>query len=303
MRFLKTLFLLVILLSLGSFSFAQEIPLVFATYRYSTNDRIKNIEPFAQHFGKSVNRPVKVVSYNSVHELIAGMQKGETDFVFINTFGYLLLAAKSNDFEIAAALHLADTAKSTYQTAIVSSKASGIKTFDELKTKASKARLLLVNPGSTSGNLIPRLKMAEVFNSSPEENFQSVRYTKNHALTLKMIADGSAEIGAFGSEEYYNLIREDSASAAKVELLWESPAIQLGPALMRKGVDAQLKQTFEKELLVLHETNKTALQAIKDGWTEAKPADRFQKVDDAYYRALIQSNPDKGLEIIKQFSQ
>src|SRR5688500_186485 len=162
-----------LLLAVISSATAQNEPdtLIFATYRYSDNDRIKNIEPFAKYFGQLIKIPVKVKSYNSVHELIAGMKNRETDIVFINTFGYLLLREQSKNYSIAAALQIPSGKRSTYQTAIVSSTNSKVKSLNDLTSREGKLSLLLVNPGSTSGNLIPRLKFAEMGITEPEKFF------------------------------------------------------------------------------------------------------------------------------------
>jgi phosphonate transport system substrate-binding protein len=277
--------------------------LVFATYRYAENDRIKNIEPFALYFGNVVGMPVKVKSYNAVQELVAGMKRGETDMVFINTFGYLLLREQSNNYSIAAALSIPEGTRSTYQTAIVSSKKSGLLKIEDVKANAQKFSLLLVNPGSTSGNLIPRLKLAELGISDPDHTFKSITYTKNHALTLSEVAAGKADLGAFGSEEYYKALKQDPTIAERVNLLWESGPIQLGPVLFRKNLPKELAGQLQNALLSLHKNNPKAFESIKAGWTEAIPATNFQNVDDRYYEAILQGNVVEGMRIIKAFAQ
>lgn len=277
--------------------------LVFATYRYADNNRIKNIEPFAEYFGAEVGSPVKVISYNSVQELIDGMKKGETDIVFINTFGYLLLREKSEFYSIAAALQLSNGARSTYQTAIVSSANSKLSSLYDLMAQPGKFSMLLVNPGSTSGNLIPRLKFSEIGITEPEKFFNGIAYTKNHAQTLKQISEGRADIGAFGSEEYHRALSDDPSLSTKLNLLWESDPIPLGPVVFNKqlpkGVAEQLKQC----LLTLHEKNIKALEAVKSGWTEAIPADKFQAVDDQYYNSILRGNREEGMKIIRAFAR
>ncbi|HEY0743620.1 MAG TPA: phosphate/phosphite/phosphonate ABC transporter substrate-binding protein [Chryseosolibacter sp.] len=277
--------------------------LIFATYRYSENNRIKNIEPFAKYFGGVVNHPVKVKSYDSVHELIAALEKKEVDIAFINTFGYLLLREKSSDYTIAAALHLAKGARSTYQSAIVSSESSGIKSLETLSSNPGKFSLLLVNPGSTSGNLIPRLRMAELGMANPEKFFTSVTYTKNHALTLKQVAAGKSDLGAFGSEEYHKALLADKEMAKKVNLLWESDPIPLGPALFSKDLPREISDQLIELLLSLHVKNPSALEAIKSGWTEAIPAEKFQRVNERYYTDIIKNDPAAGMKVIKAFAQ
>lgn len=276
---------------------------VFATYRYADNNRIKNIEPFAEHFGGVVNLPVKVNSYNSVQELIDAMKEGQIDIAFINTFGYLLLRERSKHYSIAAALRIPTGVRSTYQTAIVSSTNSRLTSLDDLRKQRGKFSLLLVNPGSTSGNLIPRLKLATVGITEPEQFFKQVTYSKNHGLTLKEVADGKADLGAFGSEEYHKALAIDPTIASKVNLLWESDPIQLGPVLFKKDLPTKLTDRLITELLVLHDSNKPAFDAIKSGWTEAIPADKFQVVDNLYYDQVLQGNIEAGMRIIKAFAQ
>lgn len=277
--------------------------LIFATYRYSENNRIKNIEPFAKYFGEVVNHPVKTKSYDSVHELIAALEKKEVDIAFINTFGYLLLREKSNDYTIAAALQLPEGARSTYQSAIVSSVSSGITSLETLSSNPGKFSLLLVNPGSTSGNLIPRLKMAHVGIRNPETFFTSVVYTRNHALTLKQVVDRKSDLGAFGSEEYHKALLADKELVKKVNLLWESEPIPLGPALFSKDLPREISDQLVESLLSLHSKNPSALEAIKSGWTEAIPAERFERVSESYYTDIIKNDPTVGMEIIKAFAQ
>jgi phosphate/phosphite/phosphonate ABC transporter binding protein len=301
---LKYFALLLIMLCVTVIARAQQKDLIFATYQYAENDRVKNIEPFARHFSSIAGTPCRVVSYPSVHELIAALAKGEADIAFINSFGYLLLQQSSSDYAIAAALHVPEEAASTYQTAFVANKGTGIERLTDLKARAGALSLLLVNPGSTSGNLVPRLKLAEVGISNADSAFSTLAYSKNHALTLRQVIEGKADVGAFGSEEYHKLLKTDPSITKKINLLWESAPIPLGPVVFRNNLPASVTSALIKALLDLHMKNVDALEAIKAGWTEAKPADRFHVVDDRYYRTLLNKENEKaGLQIIRQFAK
>lgn len=297
------LVLLIVVFSSAAAQSQNSDTLVVATYRYAENNRIKNIEPFARHFSGLTGIPVKMKSYHSVHELIDGMKKGETDIVFINTFGYMLLREQSENYSIAAALQISNGARSTYQTAIVSSSNSNLKSLNDLPGQRGKLSMLFVNPGSTSGNLIPRLKLTEVGVTGPEEFFKSITYTRNHALTLTQVIEGKADLGAFGSEEYYRALAQDAGLSTKVNLLWESGPIPLGPVVFHKRLPLEIAEQLKKSLLTLHEKNISALEAIKSGWTEAIPADKFQIVDDRYYDSILNGNREEGMKIIKTFAQ
>jgi phosphonate transport system substrate-binding protein len=276
--------------------------IVIATYQYADNTRVKNIQPFADHFSALTKKKTKVVSYPTVHKLIEAMKKSEVDIAFINTFGFLLYRDQSTSFSIAANLKIPDKDASTYQTILVSSDSSGIKDLKTLVANAKQLSLLLVNPGSTSGNLVPRLKLAE-FNLASDSDFKSVTYTQNHALTLQQIAANKADVGAFGSEEYYKAIKKDSTIAKKVNVIWESAPIPLGPVMYRKNLPSEDVAYLLKILLQLHQQNPQALEAIKNGWTEAKNATQLQVIDDRYYYQILNLNSKSSIELIKKFVQ
>lgn len=300
----KFIFILAFVLALPSCVSAQSVTdtLVFATYQYASNTRVKNIEPFATLFSERSGAPVKVVSYASPELLIKAMVAEKTDFVFINTFGYLLLEEQTSNYAIAAALHLPEKARSTYQTILVANRRGDIRTFSDIRKNSKRLSLLLVNPGSTSGNLIPRLKLADE-GIVGDSAFQRVVYTKNHAQTLRDVISGKGDIGAFGTEEFYRLQAESPAEINKVCVIWESDPIPLGPALYRKGVNAKHSALFEKLLLNLHQISPNALESIKQGWTEAIPADYFHKVEPSYYTSLLSKNPNVGMQIVKAFAK
>lgn len=275
--------------------------LVLATYQYADNPRIKNIEPFASHFGEAADVNVVVKSYPTVHELLEAMRKNEVDVAFINTFGYLLSREVTQHYEVSATLHLPDTAASVYRSVIVSPKENHTTTLAQAVERAGDNYLVLVSPGSTSGNLVPRLKLASMLPDDAEKFFVEVQYARTHDAALKLALEEKFAIASCGSDEYYKL----GADTAKFDLLWKSEPIQLGPVVVRKELPENIKITLQNALLELHEQNPEALEAIKAGWTEARPADYFTVMEEAYYESLILLAGDKAkaLRIIKKFAR
>jgi phosphonate transport system substrate-binding protein len=294
--------ILVFILIAGNLFGQSRKEIIIATYQYTENTRTKNIQPFADHFSALTKKKTKVVSYPTVHKLIEAMKKSEVDIVFINTFGFLLYRDQSTSFSIAANLKIPDQDASTYQSVIVSSDSSDITDFETLLAKAKQLSLLLVNPGSTSGNLVPRLKFAELGIES-DSAFNSVSYSNNHALTLEQVANNKSDIGAFGSEEYYKAIKKDSTITKKVNVIWQSSPIPLGPVMYRKDLPSEDVAFLLKILLQLHQQNPQALEQIKAGWTEAKNATHFQIIDDRYYYQVLNLNSKSSIELIRKFVQ
>lgn len=294
-------FILVPFFLMAQNSLSNTQTLVVATYQYGDNPRLQNIEPFATHFGTLADVKTIVKSYPTVHLLLQAMNKGEVDVAFMNTFGYLMLREQNSLFEISAALHLPDDAVSVYKSVIVSPRKNGVNSLEAGVAQASDNILILVSPGSTSGNLVPRLKLASLMEDDPEMFFLELQYAERHDLALQnMLKEGFA-LAAFGSEEYYKL----GADTVNITKLWESPPIPLGPVVCKKELPENLKISLKKALLELQEQNPEALESVKAGWTEAKPADRYWVVDNTYYEGLINlaGNRERAMKIIRKFTR
>jgi len=299
---MKTIF--IGLFFLFCFFTAKAQPLVLATYQYADNDRIANIRPLADHIARQTGKTVEVKSFPSVHAFIEGIQNSEVDIALINTFGYLLLEAssKKSPMQACAALKVREGAQDNYKTAIVASQRVKIDTLAELRSVAKRCRLMLVSPGSTSGNLVPRLVLSSVGIKNPEKAFRTLSYGNNHKATLDSLVQGKADIAAFGSSEYSNLVR--TGNAQKIKLLWISPEIPLGPVLIHDRIDPELRESITGLLLRLDQTDSDALEAVKRGWSEAKHAERYIAIDSTWYDPFkAQLGSRKSMtKILKQFS-
>jgi phosphonate transport system substrate-binding protein len=285
----------------GQNSLSNKKKLVVATYQYGDNDRLKNIKPFADHFADVAGVKTTVKSYPSAPHLLQAMNKGEVDIAFMSTFAYLILREQVSTFEISASLHLPDSTASHYTSVIVSPKSNNIKTLEDAISRASDNVLFFVAPASTSGNLVPRLKFASLTTEDPEMIFMEVRYAERHNLALENMLQEKFSLAAFGSDEYYKM----GADTAKVNLLWESPPIPLGPVVCKKDLPENLKISLKKALLDLNQENIEALESIKAGWTEAKFADYFEAINDIYYDKVLNlcGNRERAMMIIKKFAR
>lgn len=284
-------------------SSAQKI--VLATYQYADNNRLENIRPLSTYLSDSLGLKVEIKSYLTVHQFIEGIQRDEVDIALINTFGYLLLESARSKYKMkpSVVLKVQEGAEDNYKTAILVRKDFPVDSIENLKDAASNAKLGLVNPGSTSGNLLPRLKMSAIGIESPEAVFKSVEYCKNHKNTIEMLVESKIDICAVGSTEYFNLMA-DKSKADLVKLLWLSPEIPLGPVLLHNRLSKATKQKIVAHLLKLESTSPGTLEAIKSGWSEAKQAYKYIEVDRQYYDPFKNQFGDKKIaeHILKQFA-
>lgn len=262
---------------------AQTIRL--ATYQYASNNRIDNISPLAGQLEKETGHKVEVKSYPDIPAFIKAIQENQADVALISTFGYFLLDASATKHSMVPALTLAvpASAKDNYKTAMLCRKETRVFQLADTRTQAKHLRAALVAPGSTSGNLVPRLAFSGIGVNDMESSFASVEYSKTHDAAIQFLFQRKADIAAMGYTEYEKLLRHDSASASKLRLVWLSPEIPLGPVLLNKTLSQKTSRQVISCLLALEKTNKAALESVKAGWSEAKQATHYIRIGASFY--------------------
>jgi phosphonate transport system substrate-binding protein len=279
-------------------------PLRIATYQYSTNSRVQNLEPLAAYLAEQTGRPTEVKTYLNVPLLTEAIQKGEVDLAFINTFGFLLLETGTTSYPMkaVAALWAPDAAKDSYKTLIVAKRASRFDQWQQLSSNARNLKLSLVFPSSTSGNLVPRLAFNSIGIANADSSFHSVTYAGTHRAALQHLLQDSADIACMGSAEWDRLSEKERGA---LEIIWTSPDIPLGPALVADGLSAGLQAQIRALLLTLPKENPLVFHALKSAWTEGNAAVDFVPVTANYYEPFLQKFGSKESvhRIIDQFGR
>ncbi len=278
-------------------------PLILATYTYSINNRIANLEPLSKELERRIDRPIEVKSYPDVQSLIKGIKSNEVDIGFINTLGYLLLSLDDMNMEPIVALKTKDSVVNNYKTVLLSSRKRTPLSLDYLKKNSKTYSMTFVAKGSTSGNLIPRLFLSSIGIPFPEEQFKDVTYAGNHEASRTNLLKGETDICVLGSNEYFKQLKRDSTISQSTSTLWISDEIPLGPVLLNKEMGDLEKESIINLLSNLHETHPEILNAVKEGWSEARQAEKFLPISDKYYDDFrrINGNSSNLSEILNFF--
>ncbi len=278
---LKRFFQLVTVIGLLSISCSKRESLTLATYTYHTNDRIDNLTPLGKLLEQELGIPVEVVSYADVSSFVQGIKSNEVDIALINTLGYLQLTDGSYPMHPVANLKINENASDNYKSVLLARKE--LATLESLHDSISDLSLMLVSKGSTSGNLVPRLFFSSLNIKNPEKTFNEVSYGGNHTSTLDKLLAGETDVSVVGSSEYFSRLKSDSSIQNRINRLWMSAEIPLGPVLIKNDLDNGLRTEIIDILMALAEENESVLESIKSGWSEAKNAEGFQKITDEYY--------------------
>ena len=88
-------------------------------------------------------------------------------------------------------------------------------------------------------------------------------------------------------------------------MLLLSDEIPLGPVLVNKALDKELRNRIGASLLSLHRNNPSALEAVKAAWSEAKQATHFEPIRPDHYEPFLRKfGSGKETEaIIRQYIQ
>jgi phosphonate transport system substrate-binding protein len=282
-------FVFVLLLTFVLQAPAQTIRI--ATYQYSNDTRLQSLQPFAEHLKRKYKYSVALKSYPSVQALITAIRKNEVDIALINTSGYLLLEASGKDYPMqpVATLKVPENISDGYRTAIIAGPKVTVSRLEDLKKQAANLRVTFVNTGSTSGNLVPRMAMANAGITSPEKTFKDVLYSDIHDAAVDAVLLKMADVGAVGFSEYQKYLQQDSRNRSKMRLLWLSPEIPFGPILFNRRFGSAVGGELLNAFIKLHEENRSAFEAMKAGWSETKTATRFVKINSTYYNTFRKS--------------
>jgi phosphonate transport system substrate-binding protein len=261
---------------------AQKREFVFATYTYSTNDRMQNLEPLTKYLSEKAGIKIRAISYPTVPALINALVNDSVDFAMMNTSGYLVLQKKHPGIVLPLVnLDMGNTTYTNYGGCLIASKQSGIQSISDISKQSQPLSLALVNSSSTSGNLMPRLMLNERGIASAEEKF-NVYYAGTHKKVVEDVLGGKAQLGGCGCTEV-DSAKQNLKFDEKAVIVYAYNNIPLGPVVYHLNVNKHITETIALLLTNLHTENNAVFTNFCSGWTEFKQAVQFKPVQDSSY--------------------
>ena len=280
--------------------------LVVGTYAYATNDRVAAVSPLASHLAKRLARATRVASFADPVALARAVRERRVDVVVTNTFGYLLLGGERDAVAIAVATFRVPAGVRTNYGTVLVARDTTLRSATDVVRRARELRIALVAPGSTTGNLVPRLYLASVGIAELEASLRGVTYAGTHAAAVDSLRAGRVDLAALATEEYDRRVAADpSAGAREWRELWRSPDILLGPVAVRGSLPRALRDSIAAAVTGLEREAPDAFAALRGGWVEARLADAMIAANDETYdpvRALF-GDPRTTAALIARFAR
>lgn len=166
-----------------------------------------------------------------------------------------------------------------YKSMLITKKGSKFTTVDSTKGSV----MLLVDPASTSGGLIPESQFgAKVVKMPLKQYFSRVAFSGGHDLSTLAVFDGKADAGFVASHRFMNAVAS-SKGKMKVDdfnILWSSTLLPQDPFVYRSTLCPEVKAQIAQTFLTLDQT------AEGKKYLDNVDSDRFVEMKDSNYDVI-----------------
>jgi phosphonate transport system substrate-binding protein len=115
---------------------------------------------------------------------------------------------------------------------LATKKGSGLTSIKSLKGKV----LALVDPGSTSGNALPRALFPDLIGGKTlEQYFGRIFYSGSHSASVRAVATGKADAGFISESTFARVIGKGEVKKEDFNYLWRSPKVPIDVVSVNKN--------------------------------------------------------------------
>jgi phosphonate transport system substrate-binding protein len=205
-------------------------------------------QPVTDRMAEMTGKKIQFFMPTSYASVVEGLLSKFVDVAVLGPYTYVIANSKDPSVEVFATYakkpgYLQEEGPG-YRGVLISKKGSGFKTIESLKG----ATVGLTDPGSTSGNLMPRVVFSEVIGSDLEDFFGKVAYTGSHELSAVAVMEGKVDAAFVASHRFDNVVAKGEASLEGVNVLWSSDPIPQDPFVYRNtlcdDIKAKIAETF-----------------------------------------------------------
>ncbi len=239
---------------------AQEQVIRFGLIPSEDADKlIADSQPFISALEKNIGMKVKpfvAIDYSAV---IEALKSDKLEIAFLGPNAYVLAKDKVKaQVEPVARGVMALTGTSAYKALIITHPNKPISNIADLKGKT----FALVDPASTSGNLVPRYVFAN-HGITPEKDFKSVYYSGTHQASLIAVKEGKVDAAAIADEVYNLAISKGQIKPTDLKVIFESEPIPGSPFVVRTNLPKDLQERLRAGFMALKDVGFGKLGVVK----------------------------------------
>jgi phosphonate transport system substrate-binding protein len=216
-----------------------------------TEETVAELElykPVTDRMAELTGKKIQFFMPTSYASVVEGMLGGFVHVAVLGPYSYVIASEKDPAIEVFATYakkpgHMQEEGPG-YRAALITKKGSGFTTIESLKGTT----LGLVDPGSTSGNLMPRVVFGGVIGMDLDDYFGKVVYTGSHELSSVAVGKGKVDAAFVATHRFDNVVNKGEIKLEDVNVLWRSDPIPQDPFVYRNDlcpeVRAKIADTF-----------------------------------------------------------
>ena len=208
-------------------------------------------KPVTDRMEKVTGKKVEFFMPTSYASVVEGLLSKFIDIAVLGPYSYIIANSKDNSIEVFATYakrpgHLQEEGPG-YKAALVTKKGSKFTSIKSLKGSV----LGLVDPGSTSGNLFPRVVFSKNVGGDLDKYFSKVVYTGSHELSTVAVAKGKVDAAFVATHRFDNVVNKGDVKLADFNVLWSSPPIPQDPFVYRSSLCEDVRKKIVETFLGL----------------------------------------------------
>jgi phosphonate transport system substrate-binding protein len=191
---------------------------------------------------KSLNCPVNLIITDNYTNEVEAMKAGKIDVGEFGPLGYIFAHTIADAQPVAV---FADKSGKpvTYTAALWVPTSSTIMKVTDLKGKT----VAFSDPGSTSGNLLPRFAIIQA-GLNPDKDVK-IDFAGGHPQSLLALVNGKVDAGEINSQQQATATAAHQFDASKFRVIWRSAPIQNDPITVRGTLSPAFKAALKSTLL------------------------------------------------------
>lgn len=210
---------------------------------------VAELEPLIKNLQSALGVPVEVITPASYGGVVEGLIGGAVHVARLGPASYIAAKRQDGQVEAFASYFRKDNqyqdAGAFYHTLLVVREDSSFKTLDSLRGK----RLALVDPGSTSGALVPRQVFPKSTGLPLDRHFGRIVYAGSHDLAARRVVEGQDDAAFVASVNLASYSADAQQPQAPFRILWRSSPIPLDPFVYRGQLCSEVKEKIRAVFL------------------------------------------------------
>ena len=213
-------------------------------------------QPITKRMEELTGKKIEFFMPTSYASVVEGLLSKVGDLAVLGPYSFGIANGKDSEIEVFATYakkpgYLQEEGPG-YKGVLISKKGSGLKTIADLKGTL----IGLTDPGSTSGNLVPRVVFSKEVGMDIDNYFKKVVYTGSHELSTVAVDQGKVDAAFVASHRFDNVVTKGEVKLEDFNIIWSSPPIPQDPFVYRSPLCEDIKKNIRNTFLGLKDATK-----------------------------------------------